>query len=56
MIYLDHAATAPLDERVFEAMLPFLRPGGIHGNPSSDLRLGARRRRRWSVRAGRWRP
>ena len=40
MIYLDHAATAPLDERVFEAMLPFLRPGGIHGNPSSDHAAG----------------
>ncbi|GAC1622731.1 MAG: IscS subfamily cysteine desulfurase [Nevskia sp.] len=35
MIYLDYAATTPLDERVFEAMLPYLRPDGIHGNPAS---------------------
>ncbi len=32
-IYLDHAATTPLDERVLEAMLPYLR--GHWGNPSS---------------------
>lgn len=32
-IYLDHAATAPLDPRVLEAMLPFLREA--YGNPSS---------------------
>jgi cysteine desulfurase len=32
-IYLDHAATTPLDERVLEAMLPFLREHW--GNPSS---------------------
>lgn len=32
-IYLDHAATTPLDPRVLEAMLPFLR--SHWGNPSS---------------------
>jgi cysteine desulfurase len=32
-IYLDHNATTPLDGRVLEAMLPFLREG--YGNPSS---------------------
>ncbi len=32
-IYLDHAATTPLDPRVREAMLPWL--GGQWGNPSS---------------------
>ncbi len=32
-IYLDYNATTPLDERVLEAMLPFLR--GQYGNPSS---------------------
>src|SRR3989454_3648570 len=32
-IYLDHAATAPLDERVLEVMLPYLRDNW--GNPSS---------------------
>ena len=31
--YFDHAATTPLDPRVLEAMLPFLREN--HGNPSS---------------------
>ncbi len=32
-IYLDHAATTPLDSRVLEAMLPYLRDHW--GNPSS---------------------
>jgi len=32
-IYVDHAATTPLDERVLEAMLPYLRDHW--GNPSS---------------------
>jgi len=40
VIYLDYAATTPLDPRVYEAMLPFLRPGGVHGNPSSDHAAG----------------
>ena len=35
MIYLDYAATTPLDPVAFEAMLPFLRPDGIFGNPAS---------------------
>jgi cysteine desulfurase len=38
MIYLDHAATTPLDPRVFDAMLPWLRDG--FGNPSALYRLG----------------
>jgi cysteine desulfurase len=33
MVYLDHNATTPLDERVLEAMLPYLK--GRYGNPSS---------------------
>ena len=33
MIYLDHAATTPVDPAVLEAMLPFLRDN--FGNPSS---------------------
>jgi cysteine desulfurase len=42
-VYLDHAATTPLDERVLDAMLPHLRgtPNGLRGNPSSLHALGA---------------
>jgi cysteine desulfurase len=40
VIYLDYAATTPLDPAVYEAMQPFLRPGGIHGNPASDHLAG----------------
>jgi cysteine desulfurase len=35
---LDHNASSPLDERVLEAMLPYL--GQFYGNPSSLHRLG----------------
>jgi len=38
MVYLDHNATTPLDERVLEAMLPWLR--GRFGNPSSIHAMG----------------
>src|SRR5689334_3828810 len=38
MIYLDHNATTPLDARVLEAMLPFLK--GPYANPSSQHRPG----------------
>jgi cysteine desulfurase len=39
-IYLDYNATTPIDPRVVEAMLPFLR---VHfGNPSSDHVYGRR--------------
>jgi cysteine desulfurase len=37
-IYFDHAATTPLDPRVFEAMRPYLRENW--GNPSSLHREG----------------
>ena len=43
IVYLDHAATTPIDERVFEAMLPYLgrAPNGLpRGNPSSLHALG----------------
>jgi len=39
-IYLDHAATTPLDARVLEAMLPYLR--GEFANPASLHRPGQR--------------
>lgn len=38
MIYFDHNATTPLDERVLEAMQPFLSL--FYGNPSSLYRAG----------------
>ncbi len=38
MIYLDYAATAPLDQRVFEAMTPYFSE--TFGNPSSIHRFG----------------
>ena len=37
-MYLDHAATTPLDPRVREAMLPYL--GEKYGNPSSFHSMG----------------
>ncbi|MEM9381863.1 MAG: aminotransferase class V-fold PLP-dependent enzyme, partial [Planctomycetota bacterium] len=37
-VYLDHAATTPLDARVLDAMLPFLREA--YGNASSPHALG----------------
>lgn len=40
MIYLDYAATTPLDERVFEAMRPLFSEN--FGNPSSVHRYGQR--------------
>lgn len=41
-VYLDYAATTPLDPRVLEAMLPYLQEG--FGNPSSLHRTGQRAR------------
>ena len=40
--YFDHNATTPLDERVLEAMLPFLK--GSYGNASSRHDAGTRAR------------
>ena len=42
LVYLDHAATTPLDPRVFDAMVPFLKEE--YGNPSSVHRLGRKSR------------
>ncbi|MGH2356550.1 MAG: cysteine desulfurase family protein [Candidatus Limnocylindria bacterium] len=41
-VYLDHAATTPLDPRVLESMLPYLTEH--HGNPSSIYTSGRRAR------------
>jgi len=38
LIYLDHAATTPVDPRVFEAMRPFFAES--YGNPSSFHQIG----------------
>jgi cysteine desulfurase len=38
MIYFDHNATTPVDERVLDAMLPYLKT--LYGNPSSLYRQG----------------
>lgn len=42
-MYLDYAATTPVDARVRDAMLPFL--GDLYGNPSSVHQAGQRARR-----------
>ncbi|MBM4131067.1 cysteine desulfurase, partial [bacterium] len=41
-LYLDHNATTPIDPRVLDAMLPWLREG--YANPSSPHAAGARAR------------
>ncbi len=38
LLYLDHAATTPVDARVLDAMLPYFQGG--YGNPSSRYSLG----------------
>lgn len=43
MIYLDHAATTPLDPRVLDAMMPYF--GEKFGNPSSIYTLGQEARK-----------
>ncbi|SEQ57946.1 cysteine desulfurase [Solimonas aquatica] len=45
MIYLDYAATTPLDPQVRAAMLPWLETDAGFGNPASDHALGRRARK-----------
>src|SRR5262245_33675700 len=45
--YFDHNATTPVDDRVLEAMLPFLR--GRYGNASSRHEFGTVARRAVNV-------
>ncbi len=42
MIYLDHAATTPLDPEVLDFMMPFF--GEVYGNPSSVYSMGRKAR------------
>ena len=39
-IYLDYAATTPIDPRVAERMIECLLPSGPHGNPASGHSMG----------------
>lgn len=43
-IYLDYAATTPVDPRVAQCMIECLLPAGEHGNPSSGHGFGHRAR------------
>jgi cysteine desulfurase len=43
-IYLDYAATTPVDPRVAQCMVECLLPSGEHGNPSSGHDFGRRAR------------
>jgi len=39
-IYLDYAATTPVDPRVAEKMMQYLTPTGVFGNASSSHVFG----------------
>ncbi|MFA5987963.1 MAG: aminotransferase class V-fold PLP-dependent enzyme, partial [Candidatus Paceibacterota bacterium] len=39
-VYLDYAATTPMDTNVFETMLPYLQDRNLQGNPSSLHSVG----------------
>lgn len=50
-IYLDYAATTPIDPRVAQRMMECLQPGGAHGNPASLSHEYGRRARALVERA-----
>ena len=50
-VYLDNAATTPLDPRVLEAMLECMRLDGDYANPSSVAHAPGRRARERVERA-----
>ncbi|HKY92791.1 MAG TPA: aminotransferase class V-fold PLP-dependent enzyme, partial [Nevskiaceae bacterium] len=45
MIYLDHAATTPLAPEAWDAMRPWLEPGGDFANPASTHAAGLHAKR-----------
>ena len=40
MVYMDYAATTPVDPRVAEAMFSYLTPAGVFANPASSHAMG----------------
>src|SRR5699024_8934426 len=50
-VYLDYAATTPMDPGVVEAMLPYLGPDGCFANPASVSHAAGRKARKAVERA-----
>src|SRR5690625_4546713 len=50
-VYLDYAATTPMDPGVVEAMLPYLGPDGCFANPASVSHAAGREARKAVERA-----
>lgn len=38
-VYFDYAATTPIDNRVLDKMLPYMRQDGMFGNPASSTHI-----------------
>mgnify|MGYP000113661975 CR=1 FL=1 len=54
MIYLDHAATTPVQPAALEAAWPWLTSG--YGNPNSDIDVTVLARKPWDQASGPLRP